>query len=95
VLINAETVLGAETGKQIHAFICRADGTVTAAATDGFIGRKVPADAVGELISGQDTASAQYRWQKVPGGGSVLIGAGRSRGFETYKTGWAAVIIEK
>jgi hypothetical protein len=88
VLVQAESVLSVGAHQTIEAFLCRTDGTIIACLREGWLDRTIPVDNLSEIIRQQGSK------QKTVNGAAVLIGAGLSRGFETYKTGWVSVIME-
>jgi hypothetical protein len=88
VLLQAQAVLSGETDKIVKGYICSQDGVILASTEDHSPGSTIMLEDLPGLIQ------SKFRMQKAAQGLSVLAGAGLSRGFETYKTGWVSVIME-
>ena len=88
---HAEDMLSSETEHGLHGHLCYADGTVIASREgrnilhkmDQSIITKMQDQALGSILPGS-TASQ-----------GMVAGFAHSAGFETYRTGWFAIIIEE
>jgi hypothetical protein len=83
VLLQAKSVLSEETENSVKCYICRTDGVIVSSSEDFAPGAKI--------LTGELADALQVKFKVLKDG---LAGVGLSRGFETYKTGWASVIVE-
>jgi hypothetical protein len=88
VLIQARSVLSGETENVVKCYICRPDGVIVASSETFSPGGKVALEKLPEIIQ------SKFKIYRSINGQLLLVGAGLSRGFETYKTGWVSVITE-
>ena len=90
VVGRAKEMLAAETDRPLHAHIAYRDGTVIAS-TGSVPEGKIPGSTMESVLS-------SVRGTIIPAdreGGRFIAGYAASRGFETYRTGWYAIIQEE
>jgi hypothetical protein len=88
VLRRAQKMLASETGAVVDVFICRPDGFIVAAADPKWNGEMFPEKELQELCATPE------HFRSTTSGKMVLTSVGISQGYETYRTGWIAVIRE-
>ena len=88
VLLQARAVLSAETEKPVKCYICHTGGAILSSTETFTRGGKIALENLPDIIK------SKFTMREAANGQPLLIGSGLSRGFETYKTGWASVITE-
>lgn len=90
VVERAERTLCAECAHPLNVYICLPGGEVVASTDEGRMGKMVPVPDLRKLQNAPDRFFAVSDAQ----GGSRLFALAPSLGFETYKTGWCAIVVE-
>lgn len=90
VATRAKEMLAPETDKPVRAFLAYNDGTVIASSEDATKRGRIDESVMEAARSAQRGTLIPDRKE----GGGVIAGFAASRGFETYKTGWYAIIEE-
>lgn len=90
VVVRAETMLDAECAHNVRAYICSPEGIVLSASDSTAVSKAVPIPDMRKLYSSPENYSLQIQ----QGVYHKLLGHASSQGYETYKTGWKAIVVE-
>jgi len=89
ILKRAETMLNSESIHEVHAYLCTPEGQIIATSSEGKNHTHLEISDLAQVRTHKD----HFNLQTV---GSVqkLIGYAPSPGYETYSSGWIAVVVE-
>lgn len=90
VVERAQAMLDSESAHNVRAYLCTPDGRVIASSLADECGREVPVPDLAKLYNSPE----RFCVQQEAGAFHKLMAYAPSLGYETYKTGWVAVVVE-